>query len=426
MAREAEWEGIRSAFEDPEEAAVISRAFDSFAQYERTAHWKATHARRQAFYSLPREQWQVLAGPPFNYLQTLERVDEAIDSNGDLARAIIKASLPAFVPAKPEGAEGADKEIEMPLKWVKTAKPQDIDKARCTIRQFFRDWSAGGEAERKLCYGPVMQALCNEKANKPTGQDSPLLKVLVPGAGLGRLVFDLTANGFDAEGNEISYHQLLGSSYILNMCEREGQHTIYPWIHSFSNHKTRENHLRGYQVPDVHPATRLAEAQKLGRVGTMSMVAADFLCLYSDKAHKDTYDAVAAVFFLDTAPNILRYLETIFHCLKPGGILVNFGPLLWHFEDDAPSKHNTDDEGNSGRLGTETNGIADPGSYELTDEEVMELVGRVGFMVESRETGLEAPYIRDTESMMQSVYKASTWVARKPESRSRKPSAFDL
>ncbi len=42
---------------------------------------------------------------------------------------------------------------------------------------------------------------------------------------------------------------------------------------------------------------------------------------------------------LDTAPNIIRYIEAIKNCLQPGGLFVNVGPLLWHFENNAPGQH---------------------------------------------------------------------------------------
>jgi len=350
-----------------------------------------------------------MAAAPFNFLETLDKVDDAVESNAELARSIAKTALPVFLP--PDQLVPG-REPGMPPQWSGCAKRADTDKARSTIRQVYRDWSAEGRAERQACYGPVMCALAAERAQRAgLGDDQPF-RVLVPGAGLGRLVFDLCLDGFHAEGNEISYHQLLTSSYMLNSCERAGQHTIYPWIHTFSNHKTRANHLRGYAVPDVHCATEMREASQRGPVGEMSMVAADFLCLYGDEDHRDSYDAVASVFFLDTAPNLIRYLETIFHCLKPGGLLVNFGPLLWHFENHAPgSNHGYDDnEADSG----DTSGIADPGSFEFSDDEVMALVSKIGFEIVSHETGIEAPYVHDAQSMLQSVYRASMWVARKP------------
>jgi len=58
-------------------------------------------------------------------------------------------------------------------------------------------------------------------------------------------------------------------------------------------------------------------------------------------------------------------------------------------------------------------GIADPGAVELTNDEVVALVERLGFQIEKRESGISAPYIQDPNSMLQNTYKASFWVARK-------------
>ncbi|TPX08757.1 uncharacterized protein E0L32_009819 [Thyridium curvatum] len=422
------WNGVESATDDPEELRVIFCAMDSFLQYGKAAHFNCTHLRRQSFYALPQAHWKMLADPPFSYLDTLDKVDEAIDSNADLARAIVKFGLPDFVGPRPPG-----RELSMPDEWVGAAKQNDIDKARSTVRQFYRDWSAEGAREREVCYGPVMRALEDERrartllssSSPPSspshsggggGEEKPRLSVLVPGAGLGRLVFDLCRAGFDVEGNEISYHQLLASSYVLNGTARAGQHTVHPWVHTFSNHVSRANHLRGYAVPDVHPGRELEAQVASGQgVGTMAMCAADFLCLYGDAAHAAAYDAVASVFFLDTAPNLVRYLATVYHCLRPGGLLVNVGPLLWHFENNAPGNHGHGDDGDGEHDPGSSSGIADPGSFELSDDEVRALVARVGFAVERWETGIEAPYIQDADSMLQTTYRASSWVARKPE-----------
>src|SRR5262249_52330175 len=157
---------------------------------------------------------------------TLNRVDDAIESNAELARIIVKCGLQSFGMADPD----ANQETTMPAEWSGVAKYPDMDKARSTIRQFYRDWSAEGAVEREACYGPIFRALDTERARYPDRQP---MKVLVPGAGLGRLVYDLCLKGFLSEGNEISYHQLLASSYILNSSQKAGQHTIYPWIHSF-------------------------------------------------------------------------------------------------------------------------------------------------------------------------------------------------
>ncbi|KAI0006923.1 N2227-domain-containing protein [Xylariaceae sp. FL0662B] len=398
-----QWGGVENAIEDPEEIRVIFCALDSFSQYAKTAHLNCTHLRRQAFYALPQAHWQMLARPPFSYLETLDRTDDAIEKNAELARIIVKFGLCSF------GVVGAASEEEptMPEEWSGIAKYNDLDKARSTIRQFYRDWSAEGAVERDACYGRIYDALDAEKARRI---DQQPMKVLVPGAGLGRLVFDLCRKGYLSEGNEISYHQLMASSYILNFTEKAGQHTIYPWIHTFSNHRNRENQFKSYKIPDIHPQTTLATTHG---IGSMEMCAADFLCLYGDENHRDTYDAVASVFFLDTAPNLIRYLEVIRSCLKPGGILINVGPLLWHWENHVPGHHGYDGDGDYDE--NNSLGIGDPGSFELTDNEVIALVEKMGFIIEKRELNLRAPYVQDAQSMLQTVYNASHWIARKPE-----------
>ncbi|RDL40425.1 N2227-domain-containing protein [Venustampulla echinocandica] len=393
-----EWQGNNETYNDAEERRVLLGALSSFYQYAKVAHYNTTHLRRQSFYALPRAHWELLAQPPFSYLETLDAVDSAIDKNAELAAAILEAGLQSFGLTQPSNQETIKQDD-----WRELATPNDLEKARSSLRQFYRDWSEGGRAEREACFGPVMRALRIERSNRSGSK----LRVLVPGAGLGRLVFDLCCDGFDAEGNEISYHQLLASSYILNHCPEARSHTIYPWAHSFSNHKNRANHLMSVQVPDVNPGVTLGNVEGAGQ---MSMSASDFLLLYSDEDQRDSFDAVATVFFLDTAPNIIRYIEAIRNCLKKGGLLVNVGPLLWHFENNAPGTHGREKDPShpSGSCG-----IADPGSVELTDDEVVALVEKLGFEIELRESGIAAPYIQDPESMIQNIYQATHWVARK-------------
>lgn len=286
------------------------------------AHYNTTHTRRQSFYAMPQSHWQLLAAPPFSYLETLNAVDDAIDENAELASAIVQKSLQSF------GGSITG--------WQGTATSSDIEKARSTLRQCYRDWSAGGTAEREAAFSPIIRDIQAERSTR----GGPQLSVLVPGAGLGRLVFELCKEGFIVEGNEISYHQLLASSYLLNSTPGPDSHTIYPWIHSFSNHLTRSQHFESATIPDVHPGIELERRREAGiRIGEMSMSASDFILLYGQEEYKGAFDVVATCFFIDTAPNPIRYIETIQNCLRSGGIWTNIGPLLWHFENNAPGKH---------------------------------------------------------------------------------------
>lgn len=55
--------------------------------------------------------------------------------------------------------------------------------------------------------------------------------------------------------------------------------------------------------------------------------------VYSRPEVAGTFDAVVTCFFIDTAHNILEYLEVIHKVLRPGGFWLHMGPLLWHWAD---------------------------------------------------------------------------------------------
>lgn len=384
-----------------------------YRQYRRTAHLNTTHRRRQAFYALPSSHWQMLAEPPFSLLDTFSLIDDAIDINADIADAILTAGLESF--GLPENPEADD-----PSRcWHGRATSSDLSKVQTTIRQFYRDWSVEGRQERDVCYSPVLQFLTDE-----FGRDhrtNHQRRVLVPGAGLGRLVFDICQAGFAVEGNEISYHQLLASSWVLNHALGPERHALYPFALGFSNLISRDQQLQRVMIPDVHPPSAiLAGGGDPGdganpSFGTMSMTAADFAVLYTSEPNREAFAAVATVFFIDTAPNLIRYIEAIHHCLKPGGIWINIGPLLWHFGSDdqraADHQRRTDPEGESPPMG-----IGEPGWVELTEEEVVHVMKQMGFRIEQWVSLAERPscgYIQDPESMFLNLYRPSRWMARK-------------
>jgi hypothetical protein len=105
-----------------------------------------------------------------------------------------------------------------------------------------------------------------------------------------------------------------------------------------------------------------------GNIGGEPNVKAVDLLRY-DHEHTNTdrwlecWDCVVTCFFLDTAHNIVAYVETIYNILKKGGVWINLGPLLYHFE-----------------------GMHDEPSIELTLEEVLGVVKTFGFEIQVRGT----------------------------------------
>ena len=94
---------------------------------------------------------------------------------------------------------------------------------------------------------------------------------------------------------------------------------------------------------------------------------------------------------------------------------MNLGPLLWHFDDRTPNLNGNKDESNVATDSRKDQGIGEPGSFELTNEEVLLLVEKLGFEIEKQEILNEGVgYIQNPQSMIQNMYQVSYWVVRKP------------
>lgn len=380
---------------------------------------------------MPEAHQRLLKQSPIDILETLSKIDDAVDDNADIADAILELALESFgLPENPESGSELD--------WHNTAQPLDMSKAHSTLRQFWRDWSEEGfNSELRPTLDMIISSLElvrlrdageSDQAESQDHQSLPAVSsvypnVLLPGAGLGRLVFELCLRGFNTEGNEISYHQLLSSQFVLNSIERLGQYTLHPFVSSFNNNMNRDRQLHSVSIPDVHPATALmeriqqaADDPQVIPPGQMSMTAGDFITSYSAAESIDSFDAVVTLYFIDTAPNVIRYLETIYHCLRDEGVWINIGPLLWHFEDSTHNdEHDDQEKSKQDKLSAIQNGIAEPGSVELSEDEVIQLAVWLGFELISRSepTADVGGYIRDSQSLMNTSYKCCHWAFKK-------------
>ena len=192
-----------------------------------------------------------------------------------------------------------------------------------------RDWSYLGKCERDAAYKPVIEEIerifsdkngklkNSSKISKVLFVERPKKNILVPGCGLGRLVWELFNAGFAAEGNEFSYFMLFASSFVLNKCfdigPGEFQYKIFPFIHETSNIISWTDIMTEVRFPDI----RLNET--IEPSGTMNMGAGDFLDIYTETK----WHSVITVFFIDTAHNIIDYIERIYKILHPGGTWVS-------------------------------------------------------------------------------------------------------
>jgi carnosine N-methyltransferase len=252
--------------------------------------------------------------------------------------------------------------------------PFNKKQVRNILKQLRREWSAEGAIERDPIFQPIMEEI-KSLFPKPLG-----VSVLVPGCGLGRLPYELASAGFDAQGNEFSYFMLLVSDFILNKRENNKQFTIHAALGNFNNLLKLETAFEGIRVPDVK-CLEIPEAVQF------SIVSGEFVEVY--KQQHACWDVVVTCFFIDTARNILEYIEVVHQLLKPGGYWINMGPLMYHYSD-----------------------VQDEMSIELSLEEVMFAVRAIGFKV-VKEKLLPGKYCSEKNRMLEFTYQCSFMVAQK-------------
>jgi carnosine N-methyltransferase len=210
---------------------------------------------------------------------------------------------------------------------------------------------------------------------------------------------------------------------------------IYPFATQFSNHEKINDQFEHYLIPDEYPARYFEEVPVLNlesdtlsfTTSRLTLSAKDFNKDFTDATSIGSYDAVVTVFFVDTAKNLVEYARKAHSILKQDGLWVNVGPLLWNCYELGPGGRregdvDTDEDSRTrfqsagvvkGGLDVDVGKSWDP-KIELSNEEVLELLRKMGFAIRKQEILVhKAGYIQDPASMMQNKYRLAHWVAQK-------------
>jgi carnosine N-methyltransferase len=187
------------------------------------------------------------------------------------------------------------------------------DSAMHIITHITRDWSYLGLAIRTSLYD-----WCIEKLSTYRNQGD---RILIPGAGLGRLTWDVFRNGYNVEGNEISIVMATAAFHVLH---GNVSGKVHPFAMDYlMNEVMSSDRYQSVEFPDI-------DIQMIDNGLSLSYTIGDFVEIYSETSYKNQYDSIVTCFFIDTASNIYEYIITIRNALKNGGVWVNVGPLQWH------------------------------------------------------------------------------------------------
>ncbi len=363
-SEQGEMNNVKRPLDDPQEYDHLKDICSAFFNYQVDSLRDLMRMERD-FSSIPQEHIKLLK---FDYKVRLEKMKKAIWRNYLFLLKIVSPYSYMFKFFRND----KDEVLIQPLK----VSSKDIVKMRSTLKLFIRDWAKEGQAEREICYKPILEDF---KAFFPNPEG---VNVLLPGVGLGRLLFEFAKAGYTAQGNEFSYFMLLSSNFILNCTTKKDEYEIQPLIHSFSNVFWEEAPFKSVKIPDENLLEELKNSK-----GEMSMVAGEFVEIY--KKQINTWKGIVTCYFIDTANNIFQYIETIHKILQVGGVWINFGPLLYHYSE----------------MDKEI-------SIELSWDEVRHIITSIGFEIKKEEIK-EACYSSDCDSMLKTVYRCIYFTAVK-------------
>ncbi|CAK4092929.1 unnamed protein product [Aphanomyces euteiches] len=221
-------------------------------------------------------------------------------------------------------------------------------KLKSTLHQLVRDWALEGAEERERCYKPILDEI----------------KRVLPVNEKNRWMIDKSAREPDV-------------------------YTIHPWIDNPSNVMSFEDFGRAVTIPDVSPDSLLDLTSGI----YYSRPPREFLEVYADE--QETWDCIVTCFFIDAAPNVIEFIEAFERLLKPGGVWINLGPLLYHWQNGSGEEDDRYDQ-----------------SIELTYEEIKHVAESYDFKFVHEERK-ECLYTCNPTSMLRSTFNCAFFTAIK-------------
>ncbi|KAH1000663.1 hypothetical protein HUJ04_012967 [Dendroctonus ponderosae] len=211
-----------------EERAYFLSVINTFMSYREESH-KRIAQREQSLDSLPQHHKKWLS----EYIEGLEKLKQCVDKNAEFIPQVLKHAYTMF--------DNVYSTMEVAQAEEVGTLAEGLDKVQSVFKQLMRDWSSLGASEREQCYQPIIKEIVE---NFPAETcDRSTIQVLVPGAGLGRLAFEIASRGFRCQGNEFNLFMLIVSFYVLNLCSNVDEYVIYPWIHQYCNNHSIEDQM---------------------------------------------------------------------------------------------------------------------------------------------------------------------------------------
>ncbi|ETN43496.1 uncharacterized protein HMPREF1541_02655 [Cyphellophora europaea CBS 101466] len=353
----------------------ILEALHGFARYRDLAG--AEVDRFEDLYKHVPSKHKKILESAIKYDSNFDEARSLLDVNAIVCNEIVSSALTFYNISRIELDDFIDARAGRMDKGLRTSVSQ-------ALKHLVRDWSSEGHVERDVTFPFIFDAL-DSYLPVPNATHPATQSVLVPGAGLGRLAHEIATRNphLAVTANEYSAYMNLAYRFASSLSLSE-QRTIHPFVESWSHARTRHELFRPISIPDASAPTYS------GSVNRPLLVEGDFTRLFPHSPHRGPWDAIVTLFFIDTARNLMQYLETIHGLLEEGGLWINVGPLLY---GSAPW-------------------------VQLSLDEVVAVSERMGFVFEKQAwEEKEVLYNFNGSSLYKNGYVAQFWVARKASAK---------
>jgi len=237
---------------------------------------------------------------------------------------------------KEDDEEQSDRKVEEPAGQGQGQgqgrPPSSYDGLEQVLLHLSRDWSAAGSALRDEIYERGIIASVVEYVVGGERASTAQLRVLVPGAGLGRLALELRRLGLEVEANESSslmVASLVGLLRLMTAASAQSPPpptSFFPYLGAAAMDEwSFAARLEPHTIELLSPSSSSSSP-----LSPLRLQLGEFAVVYSSPHFADSFDAVVTSFFIDTSLDVIRAVAIIAHVLRPGGAWINMGPLHFH------------------------------------------------------------------------------------------------
>lgn len=336
---------------------LVSSVYDLNSYLQNAYKWN--NRRRVLFRQMSPLQQKIAS--PVDYPKKLNTVDKYFDKNNQVISTIVSNAIKKY--------DIKEYELKLVEGQATANKRNNYFRVVESLCHFARDWPVEPSDE----VSPLLEYI--KEQCKDLNHEKTI--AIVPGSGLGKVSHTLAEMKFSSvHAIEFSWLMVLMNEFLYSKSEKQ-KLKIYPYLHTYSNHLTLEDQLRPVEI-----------SHSISKPLNLEIHNADFT-KFKIQEHlnpSETPENLVFVtcFFLDTAENLVEYLQSInsiSSTFKGKKKWINLGPLKY---------------GTAAKI-------------ELSNDELKTLVKSMGWDIVDEPDPKLLGYLTDKKGLWQGYYDVVMW-----------------